>query len=266
LASNKNAQVRFYSRSLFSELSKLREYAATQSDEESYRANLSKEHQKPDAALLTKIVTQTSNLSTYEFVCRTSFEISSELVRMETLLHERLRFMVSNSISAFNALWKHLDDLGGRMGCSSLTASPQHRLTKEDLKIILQEAGAILTPTMNLVEVRKLFTNTSAIGRTWQRKISGQHTTSPVINVKELTPQEKQLSDVLIKFLLTHTRPIYFGNPTSDEVKVNNGTVKVRKGRCGFSLTMIVYGLIDLVSFISLTLLAGCRYICTPMN
>lgn len=182
LDSNKNATVRYYSRSPFSTLTKLHEFAATQSDEVNYRTNLSKGLKKTDAELSSTIVTKAPNLSTYEFLCRTSFETSNELDRMETLLHERLRYMASNPTSAFNALWTRIDNLGGRMGSSSLTASPQHRLTKEELKVILQEAGAILTPTMSLVEVRESFTSTSAIGRTWQRNISGQYITNPVIS------------------------------------------------------------------------------------
>jgi hypothetical protein len=182
LAGNKDAQVRFYSRSPFSALAKLREYAVTQSDEKSYRANLTEEHKKTDAALLAKIFTHAPNLSTYEFVCRTLFETSNEFDRIETQLLERLRVMTSNPKSAFDALWTCIDNLGGRMGSSSPTTSPQHSLTKEDLKTILQEAGAILTPTMSLVNVRNSFANTSAIGRTWQRSISGQSITNPVVN------------------------------------------------------------------------------------
>ncbi len=182
LAINKNAEVRFYSRSPFSTLAKLREYAVLQPDEASYRKKLSKEHQKIDAELTTIFATKAPNLSIYEFVCRTLFETSCELDRMETLLHERLRFMASNSTSGFNALWTRIDNLGGRMGSSNLTTSPLHRLTKEDLKAILQQAGAMLTPAMSLVEARNSFSSTSAIGRTWQRNISGQYITSPVVN------------------------------------------------------------------------------------
>ncbi|MDX2464118.1 MAG: hypothetical protein QNK31_06375, partial [Porticoccus sp.] len=105
LATNKSAEVRFYSRSPFSALAKLREYAATQSDEEGYRTNLSKEHQKTDAELLAIIAAQAPNLSSYEFICRTIFVTSDELDRMETLLHERLRILVSNPKAAYDALW-----------------------------------------------------------------------------------------------------------------------------------------------------------------
>ena len=181
LASNKKAEVRFYSRSPFSELAKLREYAATQPDEKSYRANLSKEHQKTDAALLTKITIQAPNLSPYEFVCRTMFVTSDELDRMEMLLHERLRNLVSNPKAAYNALWTRIDQFGGRMGGSSLSTSPQHRLTKEDIKAILQQAGAMLVPSMRLEEVRASFASTSTIGRSWQRDIAGQRIISPVV-------------------------------------------------------------------------------------
>jgi Cdc6-like AAA superfamily ATPase len=107
---------------------------------------------------------------------------SDELDRMKTLLHERLRSIVNNPKAAYDALWTSIDKLGARLDSNNLTMSPQHRLTKEDIKIILQEAGAILTPTMSLVDVRKSFTKTSAIGRTWQRNISGQYISSPVVS------------------------------------------------------------------------------------
>jgi len=182
LVEKNNVEVRFYSRSPFSTLAKLREYAAAQSDEQGYRAKLSKEHKKTDAMLLAKIVTQASGLSTYEFICRTIFVTSDELDRMTALLHERLRLLVSNSEAAYNALWTSIDNLGGRMNGSNVSTSPQHRLTKEDLRAILQHAGAMLAPSMSLAKVRDSFSSTSAIGRSWQRDIAGQRITTPIVS------------------------------------------------------------------------------------
>jgi len=182
LANNKNAEVRFYSRDSFGTVAKLREYATTQPDEASYLANLSKEHQKNDAKLAITFSTQAPNLSTYEFLRRTTFETTHELDRMEALLHERLRFMASNPKAAYNALWMHIDKLGARMDSSSLSASPQHRLTKENTKTILQQVGALLVPSMSLEKVRSSFASTSIIGRSWQRNIAGQRITSSVVN------------------------------------------------------------------------------------
>lgn len=182
LTNNQNAEVRFYSRSNFGALAKLREHSSTQHDEASYRTSLRKEHQKTDSALSTRLATSTSSLSTYEFLRRTKFVTSDELDRMAELLRERLRNMASNPDAAFDALWARLDQLGARMGGNSVSATTQHRLTKDDLKAILHKAGAMLVPPMNLAEIRLSFSGTSAIGRSWRRDIAGQHISSPVMN------------------------------------------------------------------------------------
>ncbi|MDD2338107.1 MAG: hypothetical protein PHD01_16230, partial [Geobacteraceae bacterium] len=182
LATNQNAEVRFYSRSPFGALAKLREHTTTQANEASYRASLSQEHQKVDAELATPLVTQASNLSTYEFLRRTKFESSHELDRMEAFLRERLRYMASNSRVAFDALWTRIDQLEARMDGGSPTASTQHRLTKDDLKVVLHQAGAMLVPIMIIAEVRASFTSTSSIGRSWHRDIAGELIPSPTVN------------------------------------------------------------------------------------
>jgi len=182
LARNQQAQVHFYSRSEFGSLAKLREYSTLYGSEADYHAHLTKEHIETDSDLAARIAVQASGLSTYEFLRRTSFEVSPDFPRKETLLHERLRRMASNSNAAYNALWTHIDKLGGRMENDNLSASTQHRLTKDDLKDILHHAGAMLVPAMSLAGVRKSFTSTSAIGRSWHRDIAGQRISSPVVN------------------------------------------------------------------------------------
>lgn len=182
LDSNKKAEVRFYSRSPFGSLAKLREHSTTQPDETRYRASLGKEQQKIDTELATQLVSQTSHLSTYDFLRRLSFETSPEIERMEDLLRERLRLMVSNTKAAYDALWTRLDQFGARIEGSSISVPARHRLTKDDLKAVLHQAGAILVPIMNLKEVRASFASTSAIGRSWRRDIAGQYIPMPVLN------------------------------------------------------------------------------------
>ncbi|UVS61215.1 MULTISPECIES: hypothetical protein [Nitrosomonas] len=116
-------KVRFYSRSPFGELAKLREYAATQADEAHYLANLNKGHRETNAELAVKLSLHAPNLSTYEFLNRTTFETSPELGRMESLLYERLRFIASNPRAAYDTLWKNIDQLGARLDSSNLTCS-----------------------------------------------------------------------------------------------------------------------------------------------
>jgi Cdc6-like AAA superfamily ATPase len=123
----------------------------------------------------------TTNFSTYEFLGRTSFVTTSDYNGMEALLRDRLRQISSNSDAAFNALCIQLNKLGGRMEDGNLSASTQHRLTKDDIKEILHRSGAMLVPSMDISEVRKSFASTSVIGRHWHRDIAGQHISSPVV-------------------------------------------------------------------------------------
>lgn len=182
LAENKQVQVRFYSRSNFGSLANLREFSTLHSNEADYLAKLPQKHKKTNSDLADRIADNVSNLSTYEFLCRTSFEITPNFDRMEMLIHERLRQMASNSDAAFNALCKCLDKLGGRLEDANLSASTQHRLTKDDLKDILHRSGAMLVPSMDISEVRKSFARTSVIGRHWHRDIAGERISSPIVD------------------------------------------------------------------------------------
>jgi hypothetical protein len=101
---------------------------------------------------------------------------------MQTLLHERLRRLVSNPSVAYNALWTRLDHLGMRANGNGHSAAERHRLTKDDLKALLVQTGAMLIPPMNIVEVRASFKSTSAIGRAWRRDIGNERISNPVVN------------------------------------------------------------------------------------
>jgi len=182
LESNQKAEIRFYSRSPFGELAKLREHSITQHDEISFSYSLGKELKKIYMALAVQLALQSPHLSAYDFLRRTIFETSPELDRMENKLHERLRFIASNHNAAFDALWTRLDKLGARMDSGDLSSSAQHRLTKDDLKAVLHQAGAMLAPRMILADVRTSFASTSAIGRSWHRDIAGQRISTPVLD------------------------------------------------------------------------------------
>ncbi|MEZ4861378.1 MAG: ATP-binding protein [Caldilineaceae bacterium] len=182
LARNQQTKVHFYSRSEFGLLAKLREFSTLYGNEADYRANLTTEHTKTDTDLAVRITAQAPGLSTYEFLSRISFEVSPDFDRIETLLRASLRLMASNADAAFAALWTHLDKLGGRVVGGDLAASAQHRLTKDDLKEILYQAGAMLVPIMSIAQVRNSFSSTSAIGRSWIRDIAGQRISSPIVN------------------------------------------------------------------------------------
>ncbi|WP_238082494.1 MULTISPECIES: AAA family ATPase [Pseudescherichia] len=182
LVTNPNASVRFYSRNNFGELAKLKEHCITQPDEHFYQKSLGKAHQTLDNTLSKKIKKTAPTLSTFEFLSRTSFFTSDDLDRMVELLYERLRNIATNAGAAFYALWTRLDLLGARLGDGNLSTVVQHRLTKEDLKNIIQQVGATLVPPMDISEIRHSFSNISAIGRSWRRDIAGQRIANPVVD------------------------------------------------------------------------------------
>lgn len=180
LNSTKDAEVKFYSRSPFSTLSKLREHSTTQPDETKYLASLGKKLQNIDNELNIQISSIAPGLSTYKFLRRTTFITSEELDQMNLLLQERLNYMVSSPDAVYDALWRRLDQLGARVDNSD-SASIQHRLTKDDLKNIVIKAGGMLAPPIDTKAVQKSFASTSSIGRFWRRDIAEQRLDRPVL-------------------------------------------------------------------------------------
>ncbi|MDP3607616.1 MAG: AAA family ATPase [Methylophilus sp.] len=174
LENSPNVNIRFYSRGEFGQLAKLREFAVNYSSEAYYLKELTKEHTETNN-LLTQVITKVvPNLTSYQFLIRTSFNIDHDYDQKELILRERLRNLASRSDLAFNAVWTQLDLLGGHISVGGLSVSPKFRLTKCDLKEIILQSGAVLAPPMEVTEVQASFSRTSAIGRNWQRDISGQ--------------------------------------------------------------------------------------------
>lgn len=198
LSGDSTASVRFYSRSPFGEIAALREYCTTYPDEASYKANLGKANKAIDSKLESLLMRCTPKISTYDFLRRVTFETSSELDRMRTLLHERLRHLASNSDAAFDVLWTRLDLLGMRADIHhGKNAALQHRLTKADLQSILYASGSVLALPINLKEVRSSFESTSSIGRSWCRDIVGEKIPTPLV-FEILNAIDKKPSSILI--------------------------------------------------------------------
>lgn len=182
LASDDMAVVRFYSRNNFGDLAALREFSTSYADESVYKTNLGTAHQETDKQLEKLLSQQTPDLSTYTFLSRTSFEVSPDLGRMQTLLHERLRRLASNPSAAYNALWERLDCLGMRVSGNGHNSAAQHRLTKADITVLLNQAGSMQTPSVDIMEVRASFQSTSAIGRIWRRDIGNERIPCSLVN------------------------------------------------------------------------------------
>ncbi|MGI2103445.1 NACHT domain-containing protein [Shewanella oncorhynchi] len=192
-----NSIVKFYSRSDFGDLAKLCEFSAAYSTEAEYQQNLTKQHRTTDDNLKVRITSNSSNLSTFEILNRISFEVTPNYDSLARQLKERLRLIASNSTTGFNALWQSLDSFGGRTLESIDVGVMQHQLTKDDLKNILYQAGAMLVPPMAKAEILRSFSATSAIGRAWMRDINKQRIPSPLINDLLIAIKEKKRAILL---------------------------------------------------------------------
>lgn len=191
IENNNKVEIRFYSRSPFGALHKLQEFAAAYGTEIEYKEKLTIEHKDTDAAL-TKQLIKVGALSAFEFLKKVNFQTSEDFDRMEMLLHERLSRISTHARSAFVVLSHRLDKLAARMnGSEGKNVSTQYRLSKSDLEKLLNQAGALLAPSINISEVIESFSRTSAIGRGWRRSIAGERIQHPV--------EEKLLSAINIK-------------------------------------------------------------------
>ncbi len=177
-----NINVRFYSRGEFGPLAKLREFAICYSCEVNYLKAMTTEHTDTNNSLMQLLSKVAPNLTSYKFLIRTSFNIDPDYDQKELALRERLRSIASQSNAAFDALWTQLDLLGGHISAGGLSASPKFRLTKSDLKEIIHQSGAVLAPPMAVSDVQASFSRTSAIGRNWQRDISGHRIENKTVN------------------------------------------------------------------------------------
>lgn len=193
LSGDPRTQACFYSRTPFGNLSTLKEYSNTQPNQKSYYANLGKKKGDLDIKFKELLKEQKSNLSTFEFLGRCNFLMTKGFPETHRELPERLKNLVNNPEIAINALYQHISRLGSRTGESinDSSASPRHRLNKEDLVEILSGVGSYLTASIDSKEVRKSFAGTSRIGREWQRDIAGTRIPNPL--------KEKVLEAILAK-------------------------------------------------------------------
>ncbi|WP_430248489.1 AAA family ATPase [Providencia sp. PAZ2] len=176
LIQDPSTTVRFYSRTPFGELALLQEFSNNFPDAYAYHAALKeiKVHKATDRKLSELIKKISSDFNSYEFLSRTQFITSDIHERMREALEERLQYLVSNSISAFNSLWTGLDYQGMRVNdTQDNKLSSSSRLTKADLINLLSQSGCIISPPIDIQSTFNSFRKTSSIGRSWQRDIGG---------------------------------------------------------------------------------------------
>lgn len=174
-------EILFYSRDSFGKLAKLKEYRNTQPDESGYYKNLPANLKKTETELSKQIAAHALKLSAYEFLAYVDFEVSTNYNRLIARLRERLQSMVSSSNAVYDALYRHLDQLGARVGNGTSVAA-QHRLTKDDLRNIISSAGGIISSPVASEDIKSTFVGTSNIGRHWRSDIAGRHLDRPVLN------------------------------------------------------------------------------------
>lgn len=168
--------VRFYSRTPFGELAALQEFSTNFPDESVYHAALkeTKVHEAINRKLSELIAKISSNFNSYELLSRTKFVTSDIHERMRETLEERLQYLVSNSVAAFNSLWTCLDYQGMRVSdTQDNKLSSCSRLTKTDLINLLSQSGCVISPPTDIQSIFNSFRKTSSIGRSWQRDIGG---------------------------------------------------------------------------------------------
>lgn len=180
LAKSQATSVHFYSGGPFGDLGALKSFSGNYANEREYLEKLTKSHQKTNQELRDFFVASGAQISTFDFLTRTSFEVLDDFETLKRRLRERLSQFASNSRVAFDALWTRLDELGARV--SDGRGSVKHRLTKDELKEILKNAGSMLVPPMSVAEIRQSFEATSSIGRSWMREIGGVRVVRPEVD------------------------------------------------------------------------------------
>ena len=150
-------------------------------NETDYVSNFTLEHKEIDRELGACIAKHSPGLTVYEFLRRSSFNTTEDYESVEKDLCRRLHNMAANPAGAFNAIFLQLIKLKSRNRTETLSVSTQHRLTKDDLKKIINQSGAMLVPVISSREAISSFAGTSAIGRAWLRDIAGKQLTRPVV-------------------------------------------------------------------------------------
>lgn len=172
LVNDPDARVSFYSRSSFGDLSRLVAHAQIVPNAESFNRTL--------AAGLLEVRSQlekcwngvaTATYSVYEMLCRLEFK-QTDISTAD--LKRSLGLSVSSVDRVFNSMWTNLDLLGARLAGDGGATARTHRISKADLRALVETAGGAIGAPRSLKDLAEAFSRTSAVGRNWKRSI-GTH-------------------------------------------------------------------------------------------
>jgi hypothetical protein len=171
-------EIRFYSRSPFGELASLREHAHVHATLDAYLSASSASH-KATHEKLSKLCTDSTSDQIYRFIQTLALNVTDDFHQLEQKLKERLNLIASNSLNAYQALYCSLDELSKRAAVAPNEQLPLSKFTKKHLREIIHNAGAVLSPPVNALELRKQLGQVSAIGRAWRRDVGGERIPLP---------------------------------------------------------------------------------------
>lgn len=173
LTSVPTAKVAFYSRSPFGELRKLQEHASQLPDQNAYSATLPQSFKKLDQQLSALWSSASGNFEgIHDLLSRIQYVQTAELPEMERTQLETLALRVTQSKAAHAALWKTLDQLGGRL-VGSFATEVKHRLTRDAAFSILRDVGSSFAAPKSEADLLTAFNDVSTIGRSWSRTVAG---------------------------------------------------------------------------------------------
>ena len=173
LRSVPGAFMRFYSRSPFGELAKLRDYASTQPTSTAYLTSLSDELRKVHLHVLGLDSAATEE-KVFELLRQTTFHHSPDFATLEAEQLDRLRPLVTSSQAVHATLWSAIDRLGAKLPpVSTYTSSAQHSIDRPQLLKLVHDAGSVTTPMRSEQEAMKPLQLLSSVGRAWKRDVGG---------------------------------------------------------------------------------------------
>lgn len=192
LEKDDNARVRFYSRTPFGELSKLAEACRNQHPNyDVFAKDPPKTLSKPLGRLSSYI--DRTEREAFDLICRIEFKLTPDLEEWSLSLLRSLDQVVSDSQTASFVLKDLLEK-----HTSGHLETPQHEISRRDAVESLESAGVRVTPKRPAEEILEAFDTASQIGRSWLRKIDGEHLPrKEVENILNLVQQNT--STVLVK-------------------------------------------------------------------